>query len=121
MFTVTITGQIDDCDELLQFLGYEVVDEEPKPDDCNRCEAPPDKAYEGILAGGVAGGILDRRPFLARLRARVVDLAVARGADRAQAEQAVGEIGDHPFLEWLMNGGLEMIVKAVLAIIAALG
>jgi hypothetical protein len=66
------------------------------------------------------GGVLDRLRPLKRLRRRVVEGAVARGADREEAEAAVGELGDGTLLEWLMNGGLEKLIELVLKLIAVI-
>jgi len=80
------------------------------------CLADMEAAFEG---GPATAG--RPRPILERFRRRVVDHLVERGVTRREAEQAVAEIGDGRFLDWLMNGGLEAIVEAILRILAAIG
>ncbi len=67
-----------------------------------------------------ADGFLDFLRPLKRLKARAVEMAVARGASQVQVEALVEELGDRPLLDWLKDGGLELIVKMILMILAAL-
>ena len=58
-------------------------------------------------------------PLRDRLRQRVIDAAVAKGASVADATTAVDEVAtDRPLLDWLFNGGFDKLVQLILEIIA---
>lgn len=62
-----------------------------------------------------------RRPIRDRLRDRLVDAAVARGADRAEAEAVVDELsGERPLLDWLLSGGFEKLLVMILELLGRL-
>jgi hypothetical protein len=71
---------------------------------------------------GIVGAALGReRPLIARLRARVIQGAVAKGAKEEDARAALAEIeSERPILDWLANGGLEKIVDLVLKLLSLL-
>jgi hypothetical protein len=75
--------------------------------------------FREALAGAPAPR---RRPIRDRLAARLVEDAVANGADRAKAEEVVGDLAtEWPLIDWLVSGGWEKLLAAVLKLIALIG
>lgn len=59
-----------------------------------------------------------RRPIRDRLRERLVDAAVAQGADRDAAEAAADDLAsERPLLDWLLNGGFDQLLQLLLTLI----
>lgn len=83
-------------------------------------EVPTGDPIQAEAVGFVAAA--RRRPIRDRFRDRLVDAAVARGADRAAAEGVVDELAsDRPLLDWLMGGGFEKLLEMVMKLIGLLG
>jgi hypothetical protein len=62
-----------------------------------------------------------RRPIRDRLHERLVDAAVARGADRGEAEAAVDDLeSERPLVDWLLNGGFQKLLDLILTLIGKL-
>lgn len=56
-----------------------------------------------------------------RLAKKLVEDAVAKGANRKKAEEVVAEmVGERPIIEWLLSGGWQQLVELVLKLIALL-
>lgn len=63
-----------------------------------------------------------RRRLSERVRERIIAAAVARGADEAKVREVVNDLeSERPILDWLMNGGLEALIKFIMELIALLG
>lgn len=60
-----------------------------------------------------------RRPLRDRLHARLVEAAVAQGADREAATAVVDELAsERPLLDWLLNGGFEKLLQMIMTLIS---
>ena len=64
-----------------------------------------------------------RRPILDRIekaRAAIIDRAVAKGCDRAQATETLTNLeAERPLLDWLLiGGGLEKIIELIVFLLS---
>lgn len=72
-----------------------------------------------ILEGVV---VAMKRPVRDALRKRLLDAAVAKGADPKKVEQVLKELeAERPFLDWLKNGGFEALLKFIMELVKLLG
>ncbi len=62
-----------------------------------------------------------RHPVRDRLRAKLVEAAVAKGATAEQANEALSTLeSERPLLDWLFKGGFLELLKLIMEIINAL-
>lgn len=58
-------------------------------------------------------------PLRDRIRKKLLDDAVAKGADPEKAKAAIAELeGERPLLDWLLAGGFDKLLELILAILA---
>ena len=62
-----------------------------------------------------------KRPVRDALRKKLLDAAVAKGADPAKTAKVLAEMeGTRPLIDWLARGGFAELLKLVLQLVAVL-
>jgi hypothetical protein len=59
-----------------------------------------------------------RNAINARIRQRLKDAAIARGAEASAVDAVLDDMeSDRPFVDWLLNGGFEKILELILKLL----